>query len=114
MTCHKAWPHYCENGCSISWREFTQLEAPDVQSKYIPTQDKIFKSPFGPFPPIATDLNVHESCFPPHQPLHEDYDLFINEVTDEPVTLHQFYNRVRSLAHVFRYNEPNPLGFARS
>ncbi|KAJ9602176.1 hypothetical protein H2200_013296 [Cladophialophora chaetospira] len=84
--------------------------APDpVKDKYIPTDDAIFKSPYGPFPAISQDLNVHDFCFPPDQPLPQDYDLFINAVTDERVTLHQFYNRACSLARAFRHDGPNPL-----
>ncbi|KAJ9650239.1 hypothetical protein H2198_010451 [Neophaeococcomyces mojaviensis] len=96
------------------WARFIHPDAPDVHSKYVPTNDKIFKSPFGPFPPTAPNLNVHEFCFPPDQPLPPDYDLFINAVTEERVTLHQFYNRVCSLARVLRYDGPNPLGLSRS
>jgi 4-coumarate--CoA ligase len=59
-------------------------------------------------------LNVHEFCFPPKEPLTDDYDLFINAVTDERVTLHQFHDRVRSLGRVLRYDGPNPLDLAKS
>ncbi|OAP64118.1 hypothetical protein AYL99_00090 [Fonsecaea erecta] len=96
------------------WARFIHPEAPDVHGKYQPTDDKIFKSPFGPFPPTPKDLNVHELCFPPDQPLPPDYDLFIDAVTDERVTLHQFYNRVCALARALRYDGPNPLGLTRS
>jgi 4-coumarate--CoA ligase len=96
------------------WQRFIHPQAPDVHGKYIAHDKPIFASPFGPFPPIAEDLNVHEYCFPPDQPLAEDYDLFINAVTDERVTLHQFYDRARSLARVLRYDGPNPLGLTRS
>lgn len=96
------------------WARFVHRQAPDVHGKYIPTDDKIFKSPFGPFPEIARDLNVHEYSFPPDEPLPSDYDLFINAVTDERVTLHQFYHRVCSLSKALRYDGPNPLGLGKS
>ncbi|KIW30803.1 uncharacterized protein PV07_02503 [Cladophialophora immunda] len=96
------------------WARFVHPEAPDVHGKYQPTNDKIFRSPFGPFPPTPQDLNVHELCFPPGQPLPPDYDLFIDAVTDQRVTLHQFYERVCALARALRYDGPNPLGLTRS
>jgi 4-coumarate--CoA ligase len=96
------------------WQRFIHAEAPDIHSKYLAHNNPVFKSPFGPFPPVVADLNVHEFCFPPGEPLLEDYDLFINAVTDERVTLHQFYDRVRSLARVLRYDGPNPLSLTKS
>lgn len=96
------------------WARFVHPQAPDVHGKYLPTDDKIFKSPFGPFPEIASDLNVHEYSFPLNEPLPTDYDLFINAVTDERVTLHQFYNRVCSLSRALRYDGPNPLQLGKS
>ena len=96
------------------WARWIGPESPDVHTKYIPTNDKIFKSPFGPFPPVQPDLNVHELSFPPDRPLPKDYDLFINPVTDEKVTLHQFYDRVRCLARALRYDGPNPIGLGKS
>ncbi|KPI43323.1 4-coumarate--CoA ligase-like 5 [Cyphellophora attinorum] len=78
--------------------------------KYQPHSRPIFSSPFGPFVDTPEDLNVHDFCFPPNQPLVEpDYDLFVNAVTDEKVTLHQFKRRVDALSRVFRHDGPNPL-----
>lgn len=96
------------------WSRFIHPSAPDVHSTYKPTNNAIFKSPFGPFPPTAPDLNVHDFCFPPDQPLPSDYTLFINAATDERVTLHQFHRRVCALARVFRHDGPNPLHLSRS
>ena len=97
------------------WQRFVNPEAMDpAKDKYVPHDRPIFASPFGPFPKTHPDLNVHEFCFPPDEPLGEDYDLFINAVTDEKVTLHQFIDRVKALGRVFRYDGPNPLGFTRS
>ena len=96
------------------WARWIGPESPDVQSKYKAHTEKIFKSPFGPFPATRPDLNVHELSFPPDQPLEKDYDLFINPVTDEKVTLHQFYDRVCCLARALRYDGPNPMGLGRS
>jgi 4-coumarate--CoA ligase len=96
------------------WQRFIHPNAPDVHSQYIAHDRPVFKSPFGPFPPIAKDLNVHEFCFPPDQALPEDYDLFINAITDERVTLHQFHDRVRSLARVLRYDGSSSLGLRKS
>lgn len=90
-------------------------ESPDVHGKYQPTDDHIFRSPYGPFPNTAEDINVHEFCFPPDEPLHTpDYDIFINAHTGEAVTLHQFYSRVCALARVFRHDGPNPLNLSKS
>ncbi|KAK5100486.1 hypothetical protein LTS08_005235 [Lithohypha guttulata] len=99
---------------ALNWTRFINPEAPDVHSKYIPTKAPIFKSPYGRFPKIDADLNVHDFCFPPDQPLPLDYDLFINAVTDERVTLHQFHQRVCSLARVLRHDGANPLGLTKS
>ncbi|KAF2420734.1 4-coumarate-CoA ligase [Tothia fuscella] len=96
------------------WQRFIHPNAPDIHSPYIAHDKPIFASPFGPFPPIAKDLNVHEFCSPPDQNLLEDYDLFIDAVTDERVTLHHFLNRVRSLARVLRYDGPGSLGLKKS
>lgn len=96
------------------WTRYIHPEAPDVHARYEPTNNKIFRSPFGPFPPTPRDVNVHELCFPPDEPLPPDHDLFIDAVTDERVTLHQFYDRVCSLARVLRFDGPNPLGLTRS
>lgn len=83
--------------------------------KYQPHSRPVFSSPFGPFPETPPDLNVHDFCFPPNQPLHEpDYDLFINASTDERVTLHQFKARVDALSRVFRHDGPNPLKLSPS
>jgi 4-coumarate--CoA ligase len=96
------------------WQKFIHPNAPDIHSQYIAHDRPVFASPFGPFPPIANDLNVHEFCFPPDQPLPEDYDIFIDAITDERVTLHQFHNRVRSLARVLRYDGSSSLGLEKS
>lgn len=89
--------------------------APDPHNtKYEPHDRPIFASPYGPFPPTPEDLNIHELCFPPNNPLPPDYPLFINAVTEETVTLHQFYARVCALARVLRYDGPNPLKLGKS
>ncbi|ORX97008.1 4-coumarate-CoA ligase-like protein [Clohesyomyces aquaticus] len=97
------------------WSRFLGPGAPAPRTyKYEPHSRPIFSSPYGPFPPIPSDLNIHDLCFPPNNPLPPDYDLFINAVTDERVTLHQFYARVCALARVLRYDGPNPLGLGKS
>jgi 4-coumarate--CoA ligase len=96
------------------WARWIGPDSPDVHSKYKANNENIFKSPFGPFPATRPDLNVHELSFPPDRPLAPDYDLFINAVTDEKVTLHQFYDRVRYLARALRYDGPNPVGLSKS
>lgn len=82
--------------------------------KYEPHNRPVFSSPWGPFPTLQEDLNVHDFCFPPGIPLPEDYDLFINAVTDERLTLHQFKARVDALSRVLRHDGPNPLKLGRS
>lgn len=89
-------------------------EAPDVHNKYLPTDNHIFRSPWGPFPEVPKGLNVHEFCFPPNEPLQPDYDLFIDGHTGDSVTLHQFYDRVCGLSRAFRYDGPNLLKLGRS
>lgn len=96
------------------WASWIGPESPDVHSRYKAHNGKVFKSPFGPFPYTRPDLNVHELSFPPDRPLVKDYNLFINPVTDEKVTLHQFYDRVCCLARALRYDGPNPMGLGRS
>jgi 4-coumarate--CoA ligase len=97
------------------WSRFLAPGAPDPHKhKYKPHDGPVFASPFGPFPPSPEDLNIHELCFPPDNPLPDDYPLFINAVTEEAVTLHQFYERVCALARVFRHDGPNPLSLGRS
>ncbi|KAH7402092.1 4-coumarate-CoA ligase-like protein [Phaeosphaeria sp. MPI-PUGE-AT-0046c] len=97
------------------WSRYLGPGAPDPHKyKYKPHSEKVFTSPFGPFPPSPEDLNIHELCFPSNNPLPEDYPLFINAVTDETVTLHQFYARVCALARVLRHDGPNPLGLSKS
>lgn len=97
------------------WSRYLGPNSPDPhQYKYKPHDKPIFASPFGHFPPIPEDLNIHELCFPTDNPLPEDYPLFINAVTEEVVTLHSFYARVCALARVFRYDGPNPLGLGKS
>ena len=101
---------------NFHWSRFLHPSAPDPHAyKYKPHSNPIFASPFGAFPPTPPDLNIHELCFPPNNPLpKEDYPLFINAVTEEVVTLHSFYARVCALARVLRYDGPNPLGLGKS
>ncbi|KAF2015781.1 acetyl-CoA synthetase-like protein [Aaosphaeria arxii CBS 175.79] len=97
------------------WSRFIGPRAPDpVKSVYKPHSEHLFSSPYGPFPESPPDLNIHEFCFPPENPLPEDYPLFVNALTDETVTLHQFYARACALARVFRHDGPNPLGLGKS
>jgi len=97
------------------WSRFLGPASPDPHKfKYEPHSRPLFSSPFGPFPPTPSHLNVHEFNFPPQNALPPDYDLFINAATDERVTLHQFYHRVCALARVLRYDGPNPLKLERS
>jgi 4-coumarate--CoA ligase len=98
-----------------SYRRFLGPASPDPQQwKYRPHSEAIFRSPYGPFPETPASMNVHNMCFPPNQPLGPDYDLFINAVTDERVTLHQFKSRVDALSRVLRHDGPNPLTLSRS
>jgi 4-coumarate--CoA ligase len=97
------------------WSRYLGSDAPDpVKYKYLPHNEAVFSSPYGPFPPTPDDLNIHELCFPPNNPLPKDYPLFINAATEEVVTLHGFYARVCALARVLRYDGPNPLGLDKS
>ncbi|KAF2854723.1 4-coumarate-CoA ligase-like protein [Plenodomus tracheiphilus IPT5] len=97
------------------WSRYLGPDAPDPHKyQYKPHNKSIFASPFGPFPPSPPNLNIHELCFPPQNPLPEDYPLFINAVTEEVVTIHGFYARVCAFARVLRYDGPNPLGLDRS
>jgi acyl-CoA synthetase (AMP-forming)/AMP-acid ligase II len=97
------------------WSRFLGPNAPDPHNfKYQPHDKAVFASPYGPFPPTPSDLNIHELCFPPDNPLPEDYPLMINAVTEEIVTLHNFYERVCALARTLRYDGPNPLGLGKS
>jgi 4-coumarate--CoA ligase len=97
------------------WSRYLGPESPDPRTYRYTTNDRaVFASPFGPFPPSPQDLNIHELCFPPSNPLPEDYPLFVNAVTQEVVTMHQFYARVCALARVLRYDGPNPLGLGKS
>ncbi|EEP76545.1 predicted protein [Uncinocarpus reesii 1704] len=89
-------------------------ESPDIHSKYQPTDSHIFYSPYGPFPKVDENLNIHDYLFPPGQPLAPDYDLFIDANTGAKVTLHQFYHRVCALSRALRYDGPNPVGLAKS
>ncbi|KAF1996050.1 4-coumarate-CoA ligase-like protein [Amniculicola lignicola CBS 123094] len=103
------------NILNAHWSRFLGPASPDPQKyQYNPDSQAIFSSPYGPFPPSPPDLNIHELCFPPKNHLPPDYPLFINAVTEETVTLHQFYGRTCALARVFRYDGPNPLGLAKS
>lgn len=97
------------------WSRYLGPESPDPQVYQYKTHDhSVFASPFGPFPPAPEDLNIHELCFPPGNPLPEDYPLFINAATEEVITLHQFYARACALARVLRHDGPNPLGLGKS
>jgi 4-coumarate--CoA ligase len=92
------------------WTRFLHPNAPHPHKTiYKPSNQPIFASPFGPFPPTPEDLNIHDLCFPPNNPLPEDYPLFINALTDETVTLHAFHARVCALARALRHDGPNPL-----
>lgn len=98
-----------------NWTRYLSPTAPDPHKYlYRPHDDAVFTSPFGPFPPTPADLNIHELCFPPNNPLPEDYPLLVNAVTGEVITLHNFYARVCALARVFRHDGPNPLGLGQS
>ncbi|KAF1846008.1 4-coumarate-CoA ligase-like protein, partial [Cucurbitaria berberidis CBS 394.84] len=97
------------------WSRFVAPNAPDPHTaKYTPHDKPIFASPFGAFPPTPSDLNIHDLCFPPGNPLPDDYPLFINAVTQETVTLHSFYARVCALSRALRYDGPNPLRLGKS
>jgi 4-coumarate--CoA ligase len=97
------------------WTRYLGPSAPDPHKyTYKPHDEAIFASPFGPFPPTPEDLNIHELCFPSNNPLPQDYPLFINAITDEVVTLHQFYERACALSRALRHDGPNPLNLGRS
>lgn len=97
------------------WSRFLGPNPPDPHKyQYQPHDRPVFESPFGPFPPSPEDLNIHELCFPPNNSLPKDYPLIINAVTQEVVTLHQFYTRTCALARVLRFDGPNPLGLSKS
>ena len=97
------------------WSRWLAPNAPDPHNtKYKPHNNAVFSSPYGPFPPTPPDLNIHELCFPPNNPLPPDYPLFVNAVTEETVTLHQFYARVCALARVLRHDGLNPLKLGKS
>jgi 4-coumarate--CoA ligase len=97
------------------WSRFLGPNPPDPHThQYRPLDGSLFSSPFGPFPPSPDDLNIHELCFPPNNPLPEDYPLTVNAVTEEVVTLHQFYERTCALARVLRHDGPNPLNLGKS
>lgn len=97
------------------WSRFLGPNPPDPhKDRYSPHDRPVFASPFGPFPPSPEDLNIHELCFPPNNPLPEDYPLIINAATEEVVTLHQFYKRTCALARVLRHDGPNPLRLGKS
>lgn len=103
------------NILSPHWSRWLAPNAPDPHSsKYSPHERAVFASPYGPFPPTPPDLNIHELCFPPNNPLPLDYPLFVNALTEETVTLHQFYSRVCALARVLRHDGPNPLDLGKS
>jgi 4-coumarate--CoA ligase len=97
------------------WSRYLGPSAPDPH-KYIykPHDRATFASPFGPFPPTPEDLNIHELCFPSNNSLPQDYPLFINAISGETVTLHQFYERVCALSRALRHDGPNPLNLGRS
>jgi 4-coumarate--CoA ligase len=97
------------------WSRYLGPASPDPQNYiYRPDRRATFSSPFGPFPPTPDDLNIHELCFPPSNPLPQDYPLFINAATNEVITLHQFYARACAIARVLRHDGPNPLGLKKS
>ncbi|KAF2113074.1 4-coumarate-CoA ligase-like protein [Lophiotrema nucula] len=97
------------------WSRYLHPNAPDPHNyKYKTHSRPVFSSPYGPFPPTPEDLNIHELSFPQNNPLPPDYPLFINALTGEQVTLHQFYYRVCALARVLRFDGPNPLKLGRS
>ncbi|KAF1924353.1 acetyl-CoA synthetase-like protein [Didymella exigua CBS 183.55] len=97
------------------WSRFLGPNPPDPHKDRYKAHDRpLFSSPFGPFPPSPDDLNIHELCFPPNNQLPEDYPLIINAVTEEIVTLHQFYERTCALARAFRHDGPNPLNLGES
>ncbi|KAH7132194.1 4-coumarate-CoA ligase-like protein [Dendryphion nanum] len=97
------------------WSRYIGPNAPDPKKdQYVSHSKPIFSSPYGPFPSTPLDLNIHEYCFPPNNPLPADYPLFVNAITDETVTLHQFYARLCALARVFRHDGPNPLNLRQS
>ncbi|KMQ48494.1 4-coumarate-CoA ligase [Trichophyton rubrum] len=90
-------------------------ESPDVHSKYQPTDEFVFRSPFGPFPKVDPDLNLHDFFFPQEKPIDQpDHDLFIDGYTGTTVSLYQFYDRVLSLSRALRHDGPNPVGLGQS
>ncbi|KAK2882539.1 hypothetical protein FQN49_000266 [Arthroderma sp. PD_2] len=90
-------------------------DSPGVHSKYQPTEEVIFRSPYGPFPKVDPDLNLHDFFFPPDNPLHQpDHDLYIDAATGTTVTLYQFYDRVLSLSRALQHDGPNPVGLGKS
>ncbi|KAI1978882.1 hypothetical protein LOZ53_002785 [Ophidiomyces ophidiicola] len=89
--------------------KYTGQGSPDIRSKYIPTNEHIFRSPYGPFPEVDENLNVHDFLFPQDVPLAADYDLFIDANNGNKVTLHQFYRRVCALSRALRHDGPNPV-----
>lgn len=100
---------------SPHWSRFLGPNPPDPhQHKYQTHEKPIFTSPFGPFPLSPEDLNIHELCFPPNNPLLEDYPFMLNAVSKETVTLDRFYNRTCALARVFRHDGPNLLKLGKS
>ncbi|RAR01194.1 4-coumarate-CoA ligase-like protein [Stemphylium lycopersici] len=97
------------------WSRFLGPSSPDPHTyTYQPTNDPIFKSPYGPFPPTPSDLNIHSLCFPPNKPLPADYPLIINASTSEVLTLHDFHLRACALSRVFQHDGPNPLALSAS
>lgn len=97
------------------WTRFLHPNAPDPHKFiYTPSTTPIFASPFGPSPPSPDSLNIHELCFPPHNPLPPDYPLIINAATEEVLTLHDFYARTCALARVLRHDGVNPLRLSKS
>ena len=84
---------------------FLHPQSPDPHTtKYTPHSRPIFSTPYGPILSLPDNLNLHEFCFPPDRALAADYDLFVNAVSGETVTLHQFYARVKALSRVFRWD----------
>ncbi|KAJ4987848.1 AMP-binding enzyme [Stagonosporopsis vannaccii] len=103
------------------YSRFLGPNPPDPHSTYKPStatttknNSPVFSSPFGPLPPSPPDLNIHDLCFPPGNPLPPDYPLIINADTGESLSLHNFYARTCALARVLRHDGPNPLHLRRS
>ncbi|KAI1941882.1 hypothetical protein LOZ66_001363 [Ophidiomyces ophidiicola] len=82
--------------------KYTGQGSPDVRSKYIPTDEHIFRSPYGPFPKVDENLNVHDFLFPQDVPLGADYDLFIDANNGNKVTMMRDRYHARIKAELVR------------